>query len=344
MSETERYLRVGIVDFNTRRMSDEETSNIPINLQPFVAEKRQYPMKIGDFIPEGVLWIQEGQPWYFREQISDPEKLQRLRDQELLILTGSGMSAYKFQEGQEPADPPEKGDRELLETTEQLIRDHLGKGRWVLGDCFGGQLGIHALGGKVGCLPLNQYGNPVTEAGYLEHELTEAGRQDEVFGGLPDKYFAAHFHNNFVSELPRVGTKVKTSSGEIVVTKTDVLAVRNGYLDRDGLKDSDTSYIHAAVIEFDNGAKFYHTQPHVEMSTEQRANFFPRLVFEWLSREEQMGEEYAKQALVIPDEADFSASMVITNFVEAYKKYINMEFVEAVAPAILHELQKYRIE
>lgn len=344
MSEKERYLTVGIVDFNTRRMSPEEASNIPEELQPFIAEKRQYPMKIGDFLPDGVLWIQEGQPWYFRSQISDPEKLQRLGEDELLILTGSGMSAYKFQEGQEPADPPEKGDKKLLEVVEQLIKDHLGKGRWVLGDCFGGQLGIHALGGKVGCLPLNQYGNPITEAGYLEHELTEAGRQDEVFGSLPKIYYAAHFHNNFISKLPVVGSIIKTQSGDIEITKAQILAVRWGFLDREGLKNLFHPYIHAAVVEFSNGARFYHTQPHVEMSTEQRASFFPRLVFEWLAREEQMGEEYAKQALEIPEGADFSAGTVITNFVETYKRHINMDFLEAVTPAILHELQKYRIE
>ncbi len=344
MNEAKRVFSAGIVDFNTRRRTSEQANElgIPPDLQPFAADLRQYPLKIAEFLPIGTLWFQD-QPWYFRSVMSNPEMVEKLRKSDVLILSGSGMSAYKFQEGNYPIDSPSAKDQEYLIEAEKIVRDHLGEGKWVLGDCFGGQLSVHAIGGKLGRLPSNQYGNTVTEAGFIPHELRPEGRRDEVFGHLPETFYASHFHNDFVEKLPTIGTEVQTSSGMIEVIKADVLAVRQGYLDRDGLKNQDTAYIHAAVIEFNNGARLYHTQFHPEMSTPERADFFARYVGYLLEKEEEMGPEYAANAKIVPEDADFLASSIITRFAEAYKNHLHLEFLQAVTPAIIYSLRRYEI-
>ena len=76
---------------------------------------------------------------------------------------------------------------------QEIIRDHLGQGKWALGICYGGQHAEHAVGGHIGRLP-----NNVTEAGWLEHTLTPAGKKDEVFCSLPHTFQAPHFHNDYV--------------------------------------------------------------------------------------------------------------------------------------------------
>ena len=344
MIEAGKTFKAGIVDFNTRRMPPEEAAAIPEHLRMFVADYRQYPFKIGDQLPQGVVWFSENQPWYFRELLSNPSKLQELKDSQVLVFSGSGMSAFKFQEGKNPTDPETQGDKELLETAENLIKDSLGEGKWVLGDCFGGQLGIHAIRGKLGRLPVNQYGNAVTEAGYLEHNLTEAGKNDEVFSTLPEKFYAAHFHSDFVDALPAVGAKIQTQTGELEVVRSEVLATRSGFQGKNGPENTEKQYIHAAVVEFNNGARLYHTQFHPEMSTKERADFFIRNVGWWLKQEDQMGEEYTALARKIPEDADYSASKLFANFIESYKKHVQMEYLVAAAPAILGELQRFRID
>lgn len=344
MNRDERGLSAGIVDFSTRRMTDEKADalNIPPSYRTFVAEERQYAFKIADQLPEGVVWFDEAQPWYFRELFSDPQKIQKLRRASFLVLSGSGMSAYKFQEHDASVTPE---DRTYIERAEDVIRNQLGDGKWVLGICYGGQLAVHAVGGRLGRLPKNPYGNTVTEAGWLPHELTLKGRNDEVFGHLPDTFYASHFHSDFVAELPKSGTKVPTENGEIEVVRADVLATRNGYLDRDGLRNTDITYIHAAVIEFDNGARLYHIQPHPEMATPTRANFLTRKVKWLLEKEEEMGVEYARNALDVPDAtADFSVAKVITRFVEAYREHMRQEVIQIATPAIVHTLRTYAID
>lgn len=216
----------------------------------------------------------------------------------------------------------------LLGKSEKVIRDHLGEGKWVLGICFGGQLAVHAVGGKIGRLP-----EGVTEAGWLDHELILEGQKDVVFGHLPEKFYASHFHNDFVSELPEVGTKVNTANGEIEVTEAKILAIRRGYKDKSGLKNEDVEYIMASVVKFNNGAKLYQIQPHPEMSTNEKASFLVRMN-PWMARDSEMGQEYYDSALVVPEDADFSVAQVIPRFVESAKKHLEdsrgITFVKAV--------------
>lgn len=341
MVEAKSPYKVGILDFNTRRMEPSEEGSIPEELRIFVADLRQYPLKIGDRLPQEVIWFSEEHPWYFRKSLSNPNHLENLRKSDILILSGSGMSAYKFADGKIPSDPPIEEDIKHLETAEGLVRDALGERKWVFGDCFGGQLSIHAVGGKLGRLPNNEYGNTVSEVGFLPHNLTEEGKKDQVFQGMPETFYAAHFHSDFVDKLPEIGSKVETSNGAITVVRSEVLSTRNGYLGRNGLENPEKKYTHAAVVEFDTGARLYHTQFHPEMSTPELADFFIRKAGRWLEQEDQMGSEYTRKAGIIPENANFDASGLFKKFIEENMRYLEQEFLFSATPALLHDLQQY---
>jgi GMP synthase (glutamine-hydrolysing) len=70
------------------------------------------------------------------------------------------------------------------------------KGTPVLGVCFGQQLLAHAYGGKVS---RNLQGR---EIGTVEVSLTEAGRKDPLFDGLPERFAVQATHEDIVSQLP----------------------------------------------------------------------------------------------------------------------------------------------
>ena len=78
------------------------------------------------------------------------------------------------------------------------------------------------------------------------------------------------------------------------------------------MENHDTEYIHASVTVFDNGARLYQIQPHPEMAAVKKANFLVRKNT-WLA--DEMGREYYEQALVVPENADFSIARVITSFI-----------------------------
>jgi GMP synthase (glutamine-hydrolysing) len=68
--------------------------------------------------------------------------------------------------------------------------------RPVLGVCFGHQLVAHALGGRVERNPRGR------EAGTGEIRLTDAGRRDPLFAGLPPVLEVQQTHTDHVASLP----------------------------------------------------------------------------------------------------------------------------------------------
>jgi len=338
--KTARPFVAKIVDFNPARMTDSEAVNIPERFRDLVGDKRQYPFNIAKHFPNGVSWFSPDQPWFFRYVMSNPDSVAKINQSDTLILSGSGMSAYYFQEGN--FDKFKSEDVEYLKTTQEIVRNQLGAGKWVLGICFGGQVAVGAVGGRIGRLPTKDNGMAVTEAGWLDQSLTEAGKTDPVFTGLPEKFFAPHLHSDYVTKLPKIGDTVETSSGKIKVVKAEKLAVRRGYLDSDGLKDADKEFIQACIIEFDNGAKLYQIQPHPEMATADKANFLVRQN-PWIAKE--MGDKYYEQAKIIPSTADFSVSRVITNFIEqareSLEKRQRVTFLRSAIAQNLDELIPY---
>jgi len=339
MTEVGKSLSAGIIDFNLKRMTLEEAQahGLPDYLRDHFADWRQYPLNIASHFPDGVSWFSAEQPWFFRTVLSNPEQTQKLQNSDVLILSGSGMSAYRFQE--DPRKHFSEEDIKNLETAQVLVRNQLGEGKFVLGICFGGQLGMHAIGGRIGRIP-----NNVTEAGWLDHTLTHEGRNDEIMGQLPETFFAPHFHNDYVEKLPEVGSVIHTDNGDIKVTKAEILAIRRGYLDKDGLKDAERKFIMASVVEFDNGAKYYQIQPHPEMASATKANFLVRMN-KWLAGESEMGPEYYQHALAVPSDADFGVVKVIPKFISVAKRHLEeqrgVQFIEATTT---REILKYILE
>lgn len=336
MVEAKRALMAGILDFNPKRMTPDEaaTHGIPATLHQHFGDWRQYPLNIASHFPGGIAWFSAEQPWFFRSVLSNRTQARRLRESDVLFLSGSGMSAQQFQENAKGHFKPE--DIRALRRAQRLVRNYLAEGKWASGYCFGGQLGIGALGGSIGRLP-----EGVTEAGWLDHELTSAGARDELTADLPHRFFAPHFHNDYVERLPPVGKVIHTDHGDIAVTRSDVLAVRHGYLGKHGVENPERDYIMASVVEFDNGARFYQMQPHPEMATATKANFLVRMNA-WLGGDKEMGPAYYQQAALVPQNADFRVAHVIPRFIDlAKKQYERQQSVHFVEAAILQNLFRY---
>jgi GMP synthase (glutamine-hydrolysing) len=70
------------------------------------------------------------------------------------------------------------------------------RGTPVLGVCFGQQLLAHAYGGRVSRNPNGR------ETGTVEVTLTEEGRKDALFDGLPERFAVQATHEDIVSQLP----------------------------------------------------------------------------------------------------------------------------------------------
>ena len=339
----QRTFNAGIIDYNPTRMSATEAKGlgIPPELQDHLADKRQYAPNIARHFPIGVSWFNPDHPWWVEAVMSNPAHVDYLKSTDALILSGGGQSAYKFQERVPGAFTPEQ--RETLEGSQEVTLSVLGSGKLVFSICLGGQLAINAVGGKIGRLPEGKSGVTPTEAGWLDHQLTDAGKKDEIFGSLPETFYAPHLHSDFVAELPPLGQKVKTEHGTIAVVRTEILATRNGYLYKGKLHNPDKQYIHASLVEFDNGARLYQIQPHPEMATAKKANFLVRQNQAWL--EKDIGPEYFATALAVPENADFSVSQTITKFVELAKKRAQeLNAVEFVAANLSRAIEQYLIE
>ena len=197
-----------------------------------------------------------------------------------LILSGSPLFASKYQKMIESDELTGSDYCEVHEAVGRLLDFP----NLIYGICFGSQILAHMLGGVV-----SHTGQ--TEIGYLEHELTKAGKGDPIFGDLPTTFFAAHSHDDIVEQLP---------SGKSI-SESAILATRN-------------DQIHAWKVTLHDGRTHYGTQFHPEMSTPQNAQYFVLA-----SRDELVathGEAGYQQLLEVPDHAGFEISNTLTSFLE----------------------------
>lgn len=89
-----------------------------------------------------------------------------------------------------------------------------------LGICGGGQLGLLALGGKVGPNPAGVGFHPECERSLVirttEIELTEDGRTDALFEGCPSKFGMTAIHSDYLKTAPEsYGFVVLANSSDI---------------------------------------------------------------------------------------------------------------------------------
>ena len=198
-----------------------------------------------------------------------------------LILTGSSLSAFSFQEMLKKNIFEYENYFHVHKTFKKLL-DYK---KPMIGICFGAQILALVKGGEIGRLKQ-------TEFGYLEHKLTNDGKVDPVFGCLSEIFFGAHSHNDYVQQLPQ-SPEVKSSS--IIATHND--------------------YIHAYKIVCENDAVCYGVQPHPEMSTSGNATF---MITESKNEIKNIiGEDEYKRIVNIPENATFELSEVIPKFIES---------------------------
>ena len=246
---------IGIMDFNPDQNPD----------------KRQYIKRISSLIPADI----DAKGIFFRDGNIDYSEF------DALILSGSKLSATDYQRMLERGELV--GDDYFdVNNAVQKLSCYQGP---MFGICFGAQILAHVMGGKLGKLDK-------TEAGYLEHQLTEAGKQSLVFGHLPDKFLGAHLHTDYVASLP-----------EQEGLESKVIATRNGV-------------IHAYSI-CKNGVMRYGVQPHPEMSNPENATFLVKVNEGWLR--DAIGEEEYEKALRMLDNAEFGLAQTITKFVESIR-------------------------
>lgn len=97
-----------------------------------------------------------------------------------------------------------------MERAARLMVEAADKGVPVLGVCFGHQLLAYAYGGRVVRSPLGR------EIGTVQVDLTEQGRADPLFRGLPERFTVQATHEDIVPEPPE-GTAVLAGNAHSAV-------------------------------------------------------------------------------------------------------------------------------
>lgn len=97
-----------------------------------------------------------------------------------------------------------------MDRAARLVVDVAEKGIPVLGVCFGHQLLAYAYGGRVVRSPQGR------EIGTVQVDLTELGRADPLFRGLPERFTVQATHEDIVLEPPQ-GTVVLAGNAHTAV-------------------------------------------------------------------------------------------------------------------------------
>jgi len=110
--------------------------------------------------------------------LDGPPTAAKVRDYDALLLGGSGDFYVS------------KRDLPNIDATFELLQEVAETGHPTFGSCFGYQLLVEALGGRIIHDPDR------TEVGTYALELTDAGKEDPLFGTLPERFNAQMGHKD----------------------------------------------------------------------------------------------------------------------------------------------------
>jgi GMP synthase (glutamine-hydrolysing) len=120
----------------------------------------------------------------WRNIVDGVPSLEEVRASDALLIGGSGAFSV--------ADPSARFFAQLMDLLGAVVE----VGHPTFGSCFGYQLLVQTLGGRV------VYDAEHGEVGAFELELTAEGRSDPLFGGLPDRFIAQMRHLDRAVEVP----------------------------------------------------------------------------------------------------------------------------------------------
>ena len=120
----------------------------------------------------------------FHNVIDEVPKQDLVTSHDALLIGGSGDFSLA------------KPEHPFFEPTAELLRRLVRRQFPTFGSCFGYQLLVDALGGKVETDP------EASEVGSFNVTLTEDGRRDDLFGQLPERFVAQMGHLDRATELP----------------------------------------------------------------------------------------------------------------------------------------------
>ena len=120
----------------------------------------------------------------WRNVVEGVPSLSEVRSADALLIGGSGHFSVTDRAAA------------FFEPLEELLRQVVADGRPTFGSCFGYQLLVTALGGRV------VHDEDRGEVGSFEVSLTSDGIDDELFGRLPGSFNAQMGHLDRAAELP----------------------------------------------------------------------------------------------------------------------------------------------
>jgi GMP synthase-like glutamine amidotransferase len=126
-------------------------------------------------------------------RLYDGELPAKLEEIDALVILGGPMNVY------------EEERHPWLVTEKAFIKQALESDRLILGICLGAQLIADVLRAKV-------YRNQHKEIGWFPVELTDQARESPIFGELPSKFTAFHWHGD-TFDLPPGATHIAKSEG-----------------------------------------------------------------------------------------------------------------------------------
>lgn len=139
--------------------------------------------------PAGILdWASAHGCWASGSRLYARERLPGLRDFDLLVVMGGPMGVRDMDE------------HPWMEEEAVFIADAVSAGRKVLGVCLGAQIMAAALGARVRRARRK-------EIGFFEVERTPESEGCPVFGRLPERFTAFHWHGD-TFELPEGATRL----------------------------------------------------------------------------------------------------------------------------------------